>query len=431
MSLRTPKLDLPYIAPSQAQKHITHNEAIRALDALVQLSVSAVSDSPTETPADGQRYIVSDNPMGVFEGHAQKVASFQDGAWRFFNPQMGWQAYDQMQDSLLVFTDQGWQAQINDQPPEFTPRLGVNGTADEVNRLLVRSEASLMDNVGGGHQLKVNKTGEADTASLLFQSGYQGHAELGLTGSNDFALRVSSDGGAFKDAMRANRDNGDVFFPNGIDRDMLLSTISLAGDDDEFIGFPNLSTIATVQASFTLTADRIYFNAVYVDRPTEFTGGLVAVRAIGDNSDAVMRLGIFDIGAADGNNWSVGARRVDFGTKALTETGPLEFSLENPIILPRGWYMFALAVNVPSVEIRYIQNYTPGLCQFFAFGTGSATNFRIGGPSAYVYISNQKNAIENGFPENWNGDVAIDLTPTTFRNYMWFLPKFKHWNTPE
>ena len=83
MSLRTPKLDLPYIAPSQAQKHITHNEAIRALDALVQLSVSAVSDSPTETPADGQRYIVSDNPMGVFEGHAQKVASFQDGAWRF------------------------------------------------------------------------------------------------------------------------------------------------------------------------------------------------------------------------------------------------------------------------------------------------------------------------------------------------------------
>ena len=231
--------------------------------------------------------------------------------------------------------------------------------------------------------------------------------------------------------MRANRDNGDVFFPNGINRDMLLSTISLAGDDAEFIGFPNLSTIATAQASFTLTADRVNFNAVYVDRPTEFTGGLVVVRAIGDSSEAVMRLGIFDIGAADGNNWSVGARRVDFGTKALTETGPLEFSLENPIILPRGWYMFALAVNVPSVEIRYIQNYTPGLCQFFAFGTGSATNFRIGGPSAYVYISNQKNAIENGFPENWNGDVAIDLTPTTFRNYMWFLPKFKHWNTPE
>ncbi len=32
-------LQLPYIMPSQAQKHVTHNEAIRTLDALVQLAV--------------------------------------------------------------------------------------------------------------------------------------------------------------------------------------------------------------------------------------------------------------------------------------------------------------------------------------------------------------------------------------------------------
>ena len=32
-------LQLPYIMPSQAQKHVTHNEAIRSLDAIVQLSV--------------------------------------------------------------------------------------------------------------------------------------------------------------------------------------------------------------------------------------------------------------------------------------------------------------------------------------------------------------------------------------------------------
>ena len=37
----TTNLKLPYIAPSQAQKHVTHNEAIRALDALVQLSVTS------------------------------------------------------------------------------------------------------------------------------------------------------------------------------------------------------------------------------------------------------------------------------------------------------------------------------------------------------------------------------------------------------
>ncbi len=47
-------LNLPYIAPSQAQKHVTHNEAIRALDAIVQLSLqSKVLSTPPAIPAAG------------------------------------------------------------------------------------------------------------------------------------------------------------------------------------------------------------------------------------------------------------------------------------------------------------------------------------------------------------------------------------------
>ena len=37
----TPNLALPYILASQAQKHVTHNEAIRTLDCLVQLAVES------------------------------------------------------------------------------------------------------------------------------------------------------------------------------------------------------------------------------------------------------------------------------------------------------------------------------------------------------------------------------------------------------
>ena len=39
MSDITTHLLLPYILASQAQKHVTHNEALRLLDAMVQLSV--------------------------------------------------------------------------------------------------------------------------------------------------------------------------------------------------------------------------------------------------------------------------------------------------------------------------------------------------------------------------------------------------------
>ena len=38
MSDITTHLLLPYIQASQAQKHVTHNEALRLLDAMVQLS---------------------------------------------------------------------------------------------------------------------------------------------------------------------------------------------------------------------------------------------------------------------------------------------------------------------------------------------------------------------------------------------------------
>ena len=38
---QTPNLKLPYIMPSQAQKHVTHNEALRFLDAVVHLSVKS------------------------------------------------------------------------------------------------------------------------------------------------------------------------------------------------------------------------------------------------------------------------------------------------------------------------------------------------------------------------------------------------------
>ena len=39
MSDATTHLLLPYILAAQAQKHVTHNEALRILDGLVQLSV--------------------------------------------------------------------------------------------------------------------------------------------------------------------------------------------------------------------------------------------------------------------------------------------------------------------------------------------------------------------------------------------------------
>jgi hypothetical protein len=53
-------LALPYIAASQAQKHVTHNEALRMLDALVMLSVKDRDlSAPPGSPEEGDRYLVN------------------------------------------------------------------------------------------------------------------------------------------------------------------------------------------------------------------------------------------------------------------------------------------------------------------------------------------------------------------------------------
>ncbi|MDH7784875.1 hypothetical protein QBD01_000875 [Ochrobactrum sp. 19YEA23] len=71
----TPNLKLPYILPSQAQKHVTHNEALRLLDAVVNLSVkSRKHTAPPVMPSAGVRYIVVSPATGAWSGKNGMIA---------------------------------------------------------------------------------------------------------------------------------------------------------------------------------------------------------------------------------------------------------------------------------------------------------------------------------------------------------------------
>ncbi|KAB2857294.1 MAG: DUF2793 domain-containing protein, partial [Bauldia sp.] len=88
-------LGLPYLAPAQAQKHVTHNEALRRLDAVLQLAVvDSTVTAPPGSPAEGDRYIVPAGATGAWAGEDGAVAAFADGAWELVPPEAGWIAYD-------------------------------------------------------------------------------------------------------------------------------------------------------------------------------------------------------------------------------------------------------------------------------------------------------------------------------------------------
>jgi hypothetical protein len=89
----TYQFKLPYLQASQAQKHVTVNDALARIDALAQLRVqSRVMDVPA-SPVDGQNYIVPDNATGAWAGQEGAVAMFNNGGWIFAPSQTGWVAW--------------------------------------------------------------------------------------------------------------------------------------------------------------------------------------------------------------------------------------------------------------------------------------------------------------------------------------------------
>lgn len=218
------RLQMPFIQPSQAQKHVTHNEALQRLDALVQMSVVQLgAEAPPPAPEPGDMHGLGDLPTGVWAGQAGKLAMWENGAWDFFVPQTGWQLWDQSSGSLRVYDGVGWQAAFADL--DDVNGLGIGAGFDPVNRLVVASEASLFTNTGGGHQIKVNKAAALDTASLLFQSGFTGHAEMGLAGDNCFALKTSANGSTWLDVMRFDPTAQSITLaPGGVPRATFTNT---------------------------------------------------------------------------------------------------------------------------------------------------------------------------------------------------------------
>lgn len=202
----TPLLKLPYLLASQAQKHVTANAAFGVLDVLVQLAVAdRDSATPPLSPAEGDRYIVAAGSTGAWADHAGEIAAWQDGAWSFHAPCTGWLVWVADEQALLVWDGAGWiAAALSGVNP--VARVGVNATADATNRLAVKSDAVLFshdDVTPGSGDLRavMNKAAAAKTASLVFQTGWSGRAEIGTAGDDKLHVKVSNTGTAWLEAM--------------------------------------------------------------------------------------------------------------------------------------------------------------------------------------------------------------------------------------
>lgn len=115
----TPRFGLPLLAVAQAQKEVTHNEALTLLDALLFAAVeSGPLSAPPASPVDGQCWIVGAAPTGAWAGQAAAIALWTSGGWRFLVPREGMRIVRLADGARLRFQDGAWNEPTILAPPD-------------------------------------------------------------------------------------------------------------------------------------------------------------------------------------------------------------------------------------------------------------------------------------------------------------------------
>lgn len=105
----TAQFALPLLQPSQAQKHVTVNEALLRLDAMAELILQSRSlGTPPAQPAEGAAYALPASPAGAWEGQSGRIALFLSGGWVFIPPRRGWRAWIADEDVPALHDGAAW-----------------------------------------------------------------------------------------------------------------------------------------------------------------------------------------------------------------------------------------------------------------------------------------------------------------------------------
>lgn len=130
---------LPLLAAAQAQKEITHNEALALIDGIIHPVIE--SDSERAPPVDavaGQAWLVGPGASGEWAGQDGRIALMTGGGWRFVTPVDGMQAW--LSGARAVFSGGTWSA-----PPTYAaPDGGVVVDVEARNALSTLASALAM-----------------------------------------------------------------------------------------------------------------------------------------------------------------------------------------------------------------------------------------------------------------------------------------------
>jgi len=107
--VQTDRLGFPLLVPGQAQKELTHNEALTIADLAIQLTVERADlATPPGTPTIGRCWIVATGGTGAWLDRDGSVAGWTATGWIFLMPGAGWRAWDLDREAMILFDGTAW-----------------------------------------------------------------------------------------------------------------------------------------------------------------------------------------------------------------------------------------------------------------------------------------------------------------------------------
>jgi hypothetical protein len=97
--------------------------------------------------------------------------------------------------------------------PNLQASLVGVGTPPDPNNVISAYGASALFN-GVNFSFTVNKSAAANTASIIFEDGFSGRAQMGLNGSDNFSFKVSPNGSTWTTAIALDAATGAATFAN-------------------------------------------------------------------------------------------------------------------------------------------------------------------------------------------------------------------------
>ncbi|MEN8837310.1 MAG: DUF2793 domain-containing protein [Celeribacter marinus] len=175
----TPRLNLPLLAPSQAQKHVTVNEALTRLDALVQLALGSTTiTTPPLAASEGDAYGVPAGAVNAWAAHEGQIAVYVNAGWAFVPAAQGMRAYVVDQGFHACFDGTQWIEGLQSLSPNGA---GMIQRTIEIDHVIGAGATSHVPFALPSQSVVFGVTGRVTTAITGTATGFS----LGVAGSVD------------------------------------------------------------------------------------------------------------------------------------------------------------------------------------------------------------------------------------------------------